>query len=98
MVLVYSEFGRRIGENGALGTEHGHGGVAFVAGTPVVGGTYGRYPDLSIYNQNSLDQEYIRFRSGSIDFRHIYGTLVDRWLKVPQNSVLGSTFPTLGFL
>ena len=43
VVMVFSEFGRRINDNGS-GTDHGSGGVAFVMGEPVKGGFYGDYP------------------------------------------------------
>ena len=97
-VMLYSEFGRRIGENGALGTEHGAGGVAFVAGRPVRGGLYGKYPDLSIYNQNVLAQQSIAFDSDSTDFREMYATVLDKWLQVSSANVLGSSFPHQNFL
>ena len=45
VVLMFSEFGRRIRDNGA-GTDHGSGGVAFVVGGGVQGGLYGEYPSL----------------------------------------------------
>ena len=45
IMLLWSEFGRRVKDNGA-GTDHGAGGAAFVIGEPVKGGIYGEYPSL----------------------------------------------------
>ena len=45
MLLMFTEFGRRIGDNGS-GTDHGAGGIAFVVGEHVKGGIYGEYPSL----------------------------------------------------
>lgn len=95
VVMVFSEFGRRVFENGSLGTEHGHGGVAFLAGAPVVGGQYGNFPDL---NPATNAQYYVPFDGLSTDFRSLYATVLERWLGVPSVPVLGSQFPLLGAL
>jgi uncharacterized protein (DUF1501 family) len=95
VVMVFTEFGRRCWENGSLGTEHGHGGVAFLAGAPVVGGEFGNYPDLT---NATNGQYYIPFDGLSTDFRSLYATVLDRWLGVSSVQVLGSQFPLLGAL
>ena len=86
VVLVFSEFGRRIKENGS-GTDHGSGGMAFVmGGGPVKGGFYGAYPSLEPEDQLEGD---MRFNN---DFRSIYATLLDRWMGVDPQPVLGGTY------
>ena len=85
VVLVFSEFGRRIKENGS-GTDHGSGGMAFVMGGPVKGGFYGAYRSLEPEDQLEGD---MRFNN---DFRSIYATLLDRWMGVDPQPVLGGTY------
>ena len=97
VVMLFSEFSRRFGQNGSLGTDHGHGGVAFVAGEPVNAGLYGKYPDLSKATQPYANY-YARFDQDSTDFRSLYATIVERWFGVPSAPVLGGTFPLLGLL
>ncbi len=95
VVMAFSEFGRRVYQNGSLGTEHGHGGVAFLAGQPVIGGEIGTFPDLAAATS---PQYYIPFSASSTDFRSLYATVLDRWLGVPHATVLGGTFPLLNAL
>lgn len=95
VVMVFTEFSRRVFENGSLGTEHGHGGVAYLAGQPVTGGEYGTYPDL---NPATNSQYYIPFNQNSVDFRSLYGTVLERWLGVSHAAVLGGSYPLLGAL
>ena len=85
VVLVFSEFGRRIKENGS-GTDHGSGGMAFVMGGPVKGGFYGAYPSLEPEDQLEGDMSF------NNDFRSIYATLLDRWMGVDPQPVLGGTY------
>lgn len=90
VVMQWSEFGRRPNENGSLGTDHGTASSLFVIGNPVKGGIYGNHPNLT-----SLD------RAGNvtfdIDFRSVYVTILDGWLKVSSSQVLGATFENIGF-
>ncbi len=90
VVMQWSEFGRRPNENGSLGTDHGTASSLFVIGNPVKGGIYGNHPNLT-----SLD------RAGNvtfdIDFRSVYGTILDGWLKVSSSQVLGAPFENIGF-
>ena len=81
-VLVFSEFGRRLRENGQAGTDHGAAAPMFLIGGPVQGGLLGEAPDLQ-----NLDQAGdVRFR---IDFRDVYATLLGRWLNVDPVPILG---------
>ena len=73
LVLVWSEFGRRVHDNGT-GCDHGSGGVAFALGGAVQGGQYGQYPSLREADLSEGDLAY------TTDFRSTYATILDRWL------------------
>ena len=81
VVLMFSEFGRRVRENAQGGTDHGAAGPVFLAGSPVRGGLVGPPPDLA-----NLDNGDLKF---AVDFRDIYATLLRRWLHVDPVPVLG---------
>jgi uncharacterized protein (DUF1501 family) len=84
VVFVFSEFGRRVAENGSAGTDHGAAAPAFLFGSPVAGGIVGNAPDLA-----SLDDGDVRY---SLDFRRVYAALLDRWLSIDSAAVLGERF------
>jgi uncharacterized protein (DUF1501 family) len=71
-MMVFSEFGRRVGENANLGTDHGTAGPVFVIGAPVRGGMYGEMPNLT-----DLDDGNLRYTT---DFRRVYTTLITQWM------------------
>ena len=73
IVLMFSEFGRRVRDNGS-GTDHGAAGATFVLGDKVKGGHYGEYPSL---DANKLVQGDL---NPNMDFRSIYSTILDKWL------------------
>ncbi|MFQ5506515.1 MAG: DUF1501 domain-containing protein [Planctomycetota bacterium] len=97
VVFIWSEFGRRLGENGNLGVDHGWAGLSLVAGAPVTGGVYGSYPDLAKAAGTRTDYHRINVPH-TTDFRSVYATLLAKWLKVDPKVVLGGSFPLLGFL
>ena len=87
-VVTFSEFGRRPEMNGSSGTDHGTASVAFAIGAKVRGGLYGEYPSLtSLDNRGNLRP--------SIDFRSMYGTVLDRWMRADSREVLGGNFETI---
>ena len=88
LVLVFSEFGRRIDDNGT-GTDHGSGGVAFCLGEAVNGGHFGEYPSLQERDRLEGDLHY------NNDFRGLYSTILDRWLGVDPSAVLDGAFEQL---
>ena len=88
IIWMFSEFGRRIADNGA-GTDHGSGGAAFVIGDSVKGGLYGEYPKLGLADQLEGD---VRFNT---DFRQIYATLLEDVLDVESEPVLKQKFDKL---
>ncbi|VTS02279.1 Uncharacterized protein OS=Singulisphaera acidiphila (strain ATCC BAA-1392 / DSM 18658 / VKM B-2454 / MOB10) GN=Sinac_7508 PE=4 SV=1: DUF1501 [Gemmata massiliana] len=86
-VMTYSEFGRRVKENGSRGTDHGSGSCMFLAGSQVVGGLVGKHPSLS-----DLTDGDIKYHT---DFRRVYATLLDDWLEVDSRGVLDDKFEKL---
>jgi uncharacterized protein (DUF1501 family) len=91
LVFIFSEFGRRIKDNGT-GTDHGSGGSAFVIGGQVIGGMYGEYPSLEPDKQLQGDLEF------NNDFRHTYSTILERWLNIESESIINGSFDPHEFL
>ena len=85
MVMSFSEFGRRVAQNASGGTDHGAAAPLFVLGGGVKPGLYGQYPSLTDLYQGDLKY--------NVDFRSVYATALERWLKVPSARVLGRQFP-----
>jgi uncharacterized protein (DUF1501 family) len=81
-LMTFSEFGRRVQENGSRGTDHGAGSCLFVAGPSVKGGVVGKHPSLS-----DLDADDLKFHT---DFRRVYATQLDGWLGCDSKAVLGA--------
>lgn len=90
LTMGFSEFGRRVKENGSQGTDHGAAGPMFVLGKNVKGGLYGDNPDF-----NNLDDGDLRH---TVDFRSVYATVIENWLGAPAKDVLGGTFDRLDFV
>ena len=86
LMLVFTEFGRRIKDNGT-GTDHGSGGGAFLIGDRVEGGLYAEYPSMS--PDQWLNGEDLRH---TIDFRGIYGTVLEQWLALDAAPIVGGNF------
>ena len=87
VVLLFSEFGRRVRENGQGGTDHGTAAPVFLVGNPVKGGLLGPAPDLG-----KLELGDLCFK---IDFRDVYATLLRRWLRIDPKPILGNRDETL---
>ena len=90
IIMGWSEFGRRVRENNG-GLDHGTSGLAYVLGKGVKGGLYSEYPDLSKLDDNGN-------MKSTTDFRSLYATILDKWLGVSSSTVLGASYPGLGFL
>ena len=88
VVMTWSEFGRRISENGSRGTDHGAAAPLFFVGAPVRGGLYGEQPSLT----NTIGDGNLRF---TVDFRSAYQTVIRDWLQGDAKSVLGASYPEL---
>jgi uncharacterized protein (DUF1501 family) len=90
MIVTFSEFGRRVAENGSNGTDHGTAEPLFVLGGGVKGGLYGTYPSLS-----DLDFGDLKYTT---DFRSVYSTLLQGWLDAAPEQIVGGSFPTLALV
>jgi uncharacterized protein (DUF1501 family) len=97
IMLLWTEFGRRVKENGS-GTDHGAGGVAFVIGGRVKGGTYGLYPSLRAADLTQQSEGMFGNLRYSYDFRGLYATIIERWLGLDAPSIVGGTFEQLDFV
>ncbi len=84
LAMTFSEFGRRVQENGSKGTDHGAASCLFLAGPGVKAGAVGKHPSLS-----DLDAGDLKFHT---DFRRVYATLLDKWLGCDSKTVLGAKF------
>jgi uncharacterized protein (DUF1501 family) len=85
-ILVFTEFGRRMRDNGS-GTDHGSGGGAYIFGKNVRGGLYSEYPSL-----NPSDWEHGEDLKHTIDFRGIYGTVLEQWLNIEASPIVKGNF------
>jgi uncharacterized protein (DUF1501 family) len=90
LTMTFSEFGRRVQENANRGTDHGTAAPMFLIGGGVKGGIYGDHPSLS-----DLDFGNLKWHT---DFRSVYATILERWLGIKPDVVLGSAFPALNFV
>ena len=88
VVMVYSEFGRRVPENANLGTDHGSANNMFFIGNKVNRGHYGVLPSLV----NLIDSGNLAYTT---DFRQVYATAIEDWLKVDSTKVLKGSFERL---
>ncbi|MEW6303062.1 MAG: DUF1501 domain-containing protein [Verrucomicrobiota bacterium] len=90
LVLAFSEFGRRVRENASDGTDHGVAGPMFVVGGGVKPGLYGKYPSLTDLDSGDLKAD--------TDFRQVYATVLENWLKAKPEPIFGRTFEKLAFV
>ena len=81
LVVTYSEFGRRVAENGAEGTDHGTASVQFVMGGRVKAGLYGEYPSLDKLEDGDLVH--------TMDYRAVYDRVCSNWLNQKNNEWSG---------
>ena len=90
LVMTWSEFGRRVKENGSAGTDHGTAAPMFLLGSAVKGGLYGEQPSL-----NTLDSGNLKFTT---DFRSVYASVLQGYLNAPASDLLGGTWEILPLL
>ena len=91
VILVFTEFGRRVHDNGS-GSDHGSGGFAFVIGDAVQGGLYGEYPSLE---QDKLLDGDLHYNN---DFRGLYATILENWMGLDSKPLVNGSFEKLGFI
>ena len=92
LVLQFSEFGRRINENGSQGTDHGAAGLMMAMGGTVRGGIYGTAPNLRAAGDNPTLENSGNDVRYETDFRSVYARVIDAWLGASSTSVLGGDF------
>ena len=91
IILVFSEFGRRIKDNGS-GTDHGSGGVAFIIGSEIKGGMYGQYPSIKEADQLEGDLHF------NNDFRSTYSTIIESWFGMDAVPIVNGSFEKFDFV
>jgi uncharacterized protein (DUF1501 family) len=92
LLFMFSEFGRRIADNGS-GTDHGAAGIAFAVGEKVKGGLYGTYPSLEPGKQEEGGN-----LKHNMDFRSVYATILEDWLSLNPTPIIGGSFEKVQFL
>ena len=90
LMMTFSEFGRRVRENGSQGTDHGAAAPLFLAGRTLKRSVQGKHPSMQ-----DLDDGDLKFH---IDFRQVYATVLDQWLGIDSQAVLGKRYEMLPVL
>ena len=91
LILVFSEFGRRVKQNLSGGTDHGTASnVYLLSGSLKKQGFYNEAPNLS-----DLDNGDLKYQ---IDFRQIYATILDKWMNANSKKILDKNFDHLSFI
>ncbi len=100
LLVSFSEFGRRITENGSNGTDHGAASVMLVMGGKVNGGLYGTAPSLNPDPKNPTLENSAGDVTFENDFRSVYARILDNWLGTDSIALLGGNFRkgSLGFV
>ena len=90
VITTFSEFGRTIKENGRRGTDHGSAAPMLLVGGRVRAGLIGKHPSMTELENNGPKHH--------TDFRRVYATLLDHWLKIDSQTVLGEKFQSIELL
>lgn len=90
LVMTYSEFGRRVGENASHGTDHGTAAPHLLIGGAVKGGLYGTFPSLTDLQEGDLKH--------TVDYRSLYATVIERWWRLPPVSFGTGRYPGIDCL
>ena len=100
LVLSFSEFGRRISENGSQGTDHGAASTMIVMGGRISGGLFGTAPNLNMDPKNPTLENSNGDVHFETDFRSVYARVIDGWLGGDSVKLLGGDFrkPSLTFV
>jgi uncharacterized protein (DUF1501 family) len=89
MIMTFSEFGRRVHENGSQGTDHGAAAPMFLIGPKMKAGLLGTEPSLAPADLNDGDIQF------NTDFRSVYASILESWLHTASTPILGKQFPTM---
>jgi len=84
LTMVFSEFGRRVRQNGSGGTDHGTAAPMYLVGDMVRPGLLGDHPSLT-----RLDEGDLVF---NVDFRSVYASVLDEWMKADSKAILGRPY------
>ena len=84
MTMVFSEFGRRVAQNGSNGTDHGTAAPMFLIGDNVQSGLLGKHPSLT-----KLDEGDLIYNT---DFREVYASVLENWMGADSNAILGKKY------
>ncbi|MFN0107797.1 MAG: DUF1501 domain-containing protein [Blastocatellia bacterium] len=93
LILIWSEFGRRVADNASIGTDHGEANNMYLIGNRVIGGVYGADPKLNDLQNGNLKRNF--------DFRDVYSTVIQNWFgnsASDAQKILNGSFANLGFL
>ncbi len=91
LIMSFSEFGRRVGENGSGGTDHGTANNMFlISGGLKNKGMLNEMPDLSRLDDGDLEMQ--------LDFKRVYATVLNKWLQADDQLILGKQFDYLNFI
>ncbi len=90
LIMTYSEFGRRVGENASAGTDHGTAAPHFLLGGSVKGGLYGAMPSLDDLQESDLKYQ--------VDFRSLYATVTRNWWGLPGTGAVGQEYQAVNCL
>jgi uncharacterized protein (DUF1501 family) len=96
LLVAFSEFGRRVSENGSLGCDHGAAGLMFALGGTVRGGLYGTAASLVQDPKNPTLENNAGDVRHETDFRSVYARVFDQWLQVDSVPLLGGDFRKAG--
>ncbi|MFN8890014.1 MAG: DUF1501 domain-containing protein [Cyclobacteriaceae bacterium] len=89
LIMTFSEFGRRVAQNAGGGTDHGTANNLFlICKSLKKKGFFNETPDLRLLDEGDLIH--------TVDFRRIYATIIDQWLKGDSASILGQKFDPVG--
>jgi uncharacterized protein (DUF1501 family) len=91
LTITFSEFGRRPEENASQGTDHGSAGPMFLFGPAVKPCVHGKHPSYEEFNRH---KNFIH----TIDFRNVYAAVLEKWLCVPSQPILGEAYPPVDCL
>jgi uncharacterized protein (DUF1501 family) len=86
LIMTFSEFGRRLAQNANGGTDHGAAAPMFMVGPKVKAGFAGKFPSLAPADLFNGDLKF------TTDFRSVYATVLERWLKTSSIPILGRKF------
>jgi uncharacterized protein (DUF1501 family) len=91
LIMSFSEFGRRVGENGSGGTDHGTANNMFLIGGALKQkGLLNEMPDLTHLDEGDLEMQ--------LDFKRVYATVLNKWLQADDQIILGKQFDYLNFI